>query len=301
MQSKILKVLKLLFTPVAIAFLFYFIWLSRHDLAATFGTAAFEFVAFAVAAWCLFNMVTPLIAVVLFANLGLRVSWRQALAIHASRLPARYVPGGVWHTVGRVLDYRGLGVQARHLTAFVILENGLAAALALAIGGAAVFATREPDQLATIAAVSSIAGIVALPVIFIVINRRVFAGADHFKGRSYLTSVVLMTGIWLLATTAFLSYLGAFSSSIGSPDPVEMGGIYLFSWGVGFLSIFAPQGIGVFEIISSKLADSPLGFAGLAALISGFRLIVLVADLLVWAGYHFLRRWADGDANNDHL
>jgi hypothetical protein len=69
-----------------------------------------------------------------------------------------------------------------------------------------------------------------------------------------------------------------------------MGGIYLFSWGVGFLSIFAPQGLGVFELVASELLKGSIGFMGLAALIGGFRAVVLVADLVVWCAYQALGR-----------
>ena len=72
-----------------------------------------------------------------------------------------------------------------------------------------------------------------------------------------------------------------------------MGGIYLFSWGVGFLSIFAPQGIGVFEFVASEFMQGPIGFMGFAALIGGFRVVILVADMITWSGYQLLRQWFD--------
>ena len=81
--------------------------------------------------WTLLHLLSPFMAVVVLNGSGSKVSWSQAFATHASRLPARYVPGGVWHTVGRVMDYHEQGVKPRHLTAFVVLENGLAATCTL--------------------------------------------------------------------------------------------------------------------------------------------------------------------------
>ena len=92
------------------------------------------------------------------------------------------------------------------------------------------------------------------------------------------------------ATLAFLLYLNAFPASTGDFSSVEMGGIYLFSWGIGFVSIFAPQGIGVFEFVASELMGGPIGFMGLAALIAGFRVVVLAADVVVWLIYQAMRR-----------
>ena len=105
--------------------------------------------------WGLLHALSPVFATVVLNACGSGVTWYQAFQTHAARLPARYVPGGIWHTVGRVVDYREQGVATRHLTAFVVLENGLAAATTLAVGGAIVFSMRGADTLGTIAAVAS--------------------------------------------------------------------------------------------------------------------------------------------------
>ena len=39
--------------------------------------------------------------------------------------------------------------------------------------------------------------------------------------------------------------------------------------------------------------DSPIGFMGLAALIAGFRVVVLLADLVTWSVYQLVRRRID--------
>ena len=282
-----------LFTPVALLFLGYFVWLARDDLSALLHEAALPLLGVAVLAWCIFNIATPLLAVIMFRACGVTIDWAHAFGIHAARLPARDVPGGIWHTGGRVMDYGQQGVQPRHLTAFVILENGLAAAVALAVGGLAVFATRGADSMAMIALVASIAGFVALPAMWLVINKRVLNPPERLPLSAFAAAVALMGAIWMTATFAFLTYLNAFPSTIGDHSHLELGGVYLFSWGVGFLSVFAPQGIGVFELLSSKLMQSPIGFVGFAALVGGFRFVVLVADLCVWIGYYLLRRRTD--------
>ena len=282
-----------LFTPVALAFLAYFVWLAREDLSSLLIEASLPLLVISVVAWSLFNIVTPLLAVIMFRSCGLELKWSQAFAVHAARLPARYVPGGVWHTVGRVMDYSRQGVRPRHLTAFVLLENGLAAAVALAVGGAAVFLTADSDTFRILTLLSSIAGITALPVLWLVINKRILTPPERLSFSAFAVAAGLMAAIWITATFAFLTYLNAFPTSLGDYSHLEMGGIYLFSWGIGFLSIFAPQGIGVFELVSSKLMQSPIGFVGFAALIGGFRLVVLVADLSVWISYYLLRQRID--------
>lgn len=288
-MKSILGWAKLLFTPIAIAFLCYFVWLARHDLAILMSEASALLLLMALLSWCLFNIATPLLSFMLLGACGSKVGCRQAIAIHASRLPARYVPGGVWHTVGRVMDYRQFGIEPRHLTAFVVMENGLAVAVAMAVGGGVVFVSHSDSPWGLIAGVSSLAGAVAIPALWIVVNRTILVRPDRLPVADYMCAVGAMAVIWAIATGAFLLYLNAFPYAMDDHTQVEMGGIYLFSWGVGFLSFFAPQGIGVFEMISSELTQNSIGFVGFAALIGGFRLVVLVADLVVWFSYHLMR------------
>ncbi len=283
---------KTLFTPVAFAFLAYFAWQARDDLLDVVSAASLPLLGLAAIVWGLLHLLSPALAVFVLRACGSEVTWWQAFSTHAARLPARYVPGGIWHTVGRVMDYHQRGVQPRHLAAFVLLENGLAAAVTLAVGGAVVFVTRGPDALGLIAALASLAAVVALPVIRIVLNARILRPPDHLSLSAYASGIGVMAIFWLGAAIAFLLYLNAFPSSTGGQSQVEMGGIYLFSWGVGFLAIFAPQGLGVFELVASELLKGGIGFMGLAALIGGFRVVVLVADLVVWCAYQAFVRFS---------
>lgn len=290
MRSKIVRFLKLLFTPVAFAFLLYFAWQSREELVQILSNAKLAYLFLAAIVWAVLHAVSPVFAVVVFKACGSNVSWRQAFETHAARLPARYLPGGIWHTVGRVMDYREQGVADRHLSVFVILENGLAAAVTLAVGGAIVFGMRGTDALGTLAGLASLAGVIGIPAMAWMINARVLQRPDRLSAGALLASTLSTAIFWIGATCAFLLYLNAFPASTGAYSAVEMGGIYLFSWGVGFLAIFAPQGIGVFELVASELMAGPIGFMGLAALIAGFRVVVLFADLAVWLIYLVSRR-----------
>jgi len=290
MKNKIVSGLKILFTPLAFAFLIYFAWQSKDELAELVRNASLMQLGFAALVWATLHALSPVLAITVFSACGSNVSWRQAFATHAARLPARYLPGGIWHTVGRVMDYREQGVADRHISVFVILENGLAAAITLAIGGAIVFSTRGADTAGSIAGLASLAGVVALPLMVYAINSRVLQRPDHLSVGGLFKSAFIVVVFWLGATAAFLLYLNAFPASTGDYSTIEMAGIYLFSWGVGFVSIFAPQGIGVFEVVASELANSPIGLMGLAALIAGFRVVVLIADIAVWLIYQATRR-----------
>lgn len=291
-RSVLLGWAKALFTPIALAFLGWFIWQSRAELADLVSQASVSYLAIAVVAWCALHLLLPVLATTVLGGCGSRVSYWQAFSTHAGRLPARYLPGGVWHTIGRVMDYHALAVKHRHLGVFVLLENGLSAAVSLCIGGAVVSLTRDPGTVSSVAILSSLLGLVALLAMPYIVNGRVLQADDRFPPAAYAKAVGIILLFWIGASAAFLSYINAFPG--GGYSAFELAGIYLFSWGIGFVAVFAPQGIGIFEVVASELMDGPIGFMGLAALIAGFRVVVLVADLVTWSVYQVLRRRFEG-------
>lgn len=63
---------------------------------------------------------------------------------------------------------------------------------------------------------------------------------------------------------------------------LQIYGVYLLAWIAGFVSVFAPQGIGVFESVAGLFLKGALMFAGVAVLAAGFRVAVLDADMLAF-------------------
>jgi hypothetical protein len=119
-----------------------------------------------------------------------------------------------------------------------------------------------------------------------ILSLRVIQGDDRFPTRDLVTVTIVTAISWCIAATAFVIYLSAFPELALQAAPLETAGAYLFSWGVGFISIFAPQGIGVFEVVAAELMHGDSAFMSVAALLAGFRLIILAADATVWAALH---------------
>lgn len=282
-RDVVLRWAKRLFTPIAVAFLVYFAWHSRDVLVSLIEQASVGKLVIAAVIWGALHLFMPVLAVVILRGAGADISWRQAFATHVERLPARYVPGGVWHTVGRVMDYHEQGVESKHLTVFVVLENGLAAAFTLAVGGAILWASNVTGGLGALVPIGCLAGMAGLFALHY-FTRTISTG-------TYLKALGVTAVFWLIATAAFITYLGAFPLNGNVvTDTLVNAGVYLFSWGVGFLAVFAPQGIGVFEAVASDLIGSPIGFMGFAALIAGFRVVVMVADFATWGLYRLLAK-----------
>jgi hypothetical protein len=94
--------------------------------------------------------------------------------------------------------------------------------------------------------------------------------------------LVVLAFYWIGAGIAFVLFLKAFPTLELAASNIESASIYVFSWGIGFVTLFAPQGIGVSELVASNLLGERGSVAALAALLAGFRVVILTADLTAW-------------------
>ncbi len=277
------KFSKLAFTPVAIAFLCYLAFQETDTISRLASTANTRFLLLSILLWMLAQLVLPIFTMTIFRAWHHPIPYKQLLVIHCRRLPAKYIPGGIWHSVTRAVDYAKIGIGKQRLVTYLILENILAATVTLAFGGAIVLS--RPVELDW--ALTAIASIVLVSLISLIAAPRMLttkiAGNDtDLVFWKYLASLGAIWLFWILAASSFVLFIYAFDGISLNSDPVLIGGIYMFSWGIGFISIFAPQGLGVFELVAGALFSTEVPIGYLTTLLASFRLIVLGADICAW-------------------
>lgn len=280
--NALMALLKQLFFLLAAGCLLYYGWQARELLAEIINSASLAVLAAAVVCWLFMHLLSPSFATVVFRGNGIAINYRDALRIHLANLPARYIPGGIWHTVGRIVAFRGLGIDATRLSLFVLLENVLAVAVAFLMGGGLLFLYRGMDEWGGLALVCAMAGglvVLFLPVLlhFWMSGRSVSMSIKHYFG-----GFIIFVMSWSIASTSFVLFVSAFTALPLDMPLMETAAAYLFSWGVGFLAVFAPQGIGVFEVTAGELLRGSMALGSVAVLLAGFRAVILVADLLAW-------------------
>jgi hypothetical protein len=297
----LLRTLRLLFAPIALASLIGFGWRARAMLEDVLASADIALLCLAVLAWSLMSLVAPLLATIVFRSRGADLSYGDAARIHILNLPARYIPGGIWHTVGRLLDLRQAGIGKADLAAFVLLENVLALALAFLIGGSLLAHYKGFQGWGLIAALAAGGGAILLVVLPFVARLRSRSEGSILRPRDYLSAVLVVAVSWCIAASAFVAFASGFSDLWTSTEILEIAGIYLFSWAVGFVAVFAPQGVGVFEVVAADLLRGSCSFAGIAALLATFRLVILLSDAAVWAiGKLLFKRRAQRTGTDTH-
>lgn len=277
--QKLLAAARWLVGPLALVAIALAGWHSRAPLSELLATAQAPWLIAACLLWAVLHALAPVFSWIVLRADGIAVGYPELLRVHVQRLPARYLPGGIWHTVTRMLDLSASGIERVALARLVVLENTLPLAVAAALGGFFICLANGP-RMSGLAAI--LAGLAVLALAHFVLTRRGLHLQRALPWSCYLQLLALMTVYWLLAASAFDCYWQAFSAARAPVGAFEIFGIYLLAWSVGFVAIFAPQGLGVFEAVAGHFLQGDLGFAGAAVFVAGFRLIVLGADAASW-------------------
>lgn len=280
-----------LFTPLAIALLLYVAWSSRDLLGAVLGRASVGGLVAAVTLWSVLHVTVPLFDLSILKGLEDDTRYVTLLRIYLARLPAKYVPGGIWHNVTRLLDLNQAGVPRPYLTSLAILQILIPACLAFIIGGSLVYLDRGLTGWGWVGGASAAGSTLILFSAPSLLNRSVLRGRGHLPAMGYAYGALLAATTWIFAAVAFYTYISAYPTIELNSSMLDVAGAYLMAWGTGFISIFTPQGFGVFETTAASLLASTADFQVMIAIIAGFRLIILASDAMAWIASQAARRF----------
>ncbi len=261
-RPQLKHLLAYLFVPVV----FYFWWHSirqldlANSLAQTQGREAWLVVALFFAGLYLLGQAVVWRQIVV--DLVAEVTWLPALRAWMVSNMGRYLPGSVWHLVGRVMIGQGAGVQKASGALGVVLEQALQLLSALLIVGISI-PFWSPDSI--VGQYAWVAWLV--PLGLVAIHPRIFFPILNFlltkigkpalpttltytmmvRYTLYYMAVHLCNGLALVATVVALGQ--PFSTA-----PVVLGAA-MFAWTVGYLIIVSPGGLGVREwLVTESLA-----------------------------------------------
>ena len=283
---RVLVISQRVFLPLALACLFYFGYKSRGIFMLAIESAHLTSMLVAISLCVLLHPLTAAFSWTILRGNETRIPYNTVLAIQMRRLPARYLPGGIWQTVSRMVDLHHCGVGKRQLSVLAVLENLVPLALAIAMGGFFICASGDV-QLFSLAAV--FIGISLAALIPMGVRHRLLLNSGWISLSRYWTAIMVMVVFWAIAATAFTIYWFAFPVTGTAHSALSVAGSYLLSWSAGFLAIFAPQGIGVFESVAGIFLHGQMPLGSIATLIAGYRVIVFCADISAYGIYLLLR------------
>ncbi|NTV14433.1 MAG: hypothetical protein HGA96_10965 [Desulfobulbaceae bacterium] len=287
-KSTILGVIKSLYTPASLIFITIFAWQNYSLLENLINNANTTGICLAVMLWCIAHVLSPLLSKTILSITRPSITYTNLLQIYATRLPSRYLPGGIWHTVSRVSDLHKLGVDKKELTILVAAESMIPCLTSFTIGGGYLWLSDSGGNLNFVFGILSSASLILMFII-----PKLFTKALKFDSKTlqnYFKSILVMILFWLVASCSFTSYYLSFPMNVNHLSVLEIAATYMFSWGVGFIAIFAPQGIGIFEFVAGNILKMPTTLSGTIVVLAGFRVVTLLADLTIWSACYLLSR-----------
>jgi hypothetical protein len=280
---RLLAVAQRAFLVVALLAIAFYLWRNADQLGALLsGRVLLHCLACAV----LLGALHPLIAGAFFQlqrYAGITLDLHTSLAVYMRRIPARYVPGGIWHAVSRYADMKfDAGVDAAALRWLFLMESALVAVSGFLVSGVGVWTLPAQSGIWLFAA-----GQGALGLLFGI------GAALLARGRAWKRlglGIALYLLIWTGAATAFFVVATAVADGTGSCSAAAVGSSYVIASVQGYVAIFAPQGWGVAETSFALLNPCGIAVPSAVAAFLLYRLSAIFGDLLSYAVWAVLTR-----------
>lgn len=277
----------------------YFVYINSEYLFWVYAHADLEMLAVAAGLMLLMHFLLPLQASAMLSVSPPQVGYRPILYSYARRLPARYVPGGIWHTAARAFDFHRLGVDRyRSFTVFasqVVLLNGLS----LLIGGVGLL-VGEHDWVWIGVELTGIAVVVSgLGFFMAYLSKQYSSKNPAFDAKTLITATVAIVGVLILFAGSFVAFVSALPGIGEGITTGRLAAVFLFARGIGFLAFFAPNGLGVFELVAARFMVEGNGVLDFAVVLAGFRVVGLAADLIFWSVVSGIEKTV-GNCSNRH-
>jgi len=226
----------------------------------------------------------------ILAALGIRVAYGLALQAEMASMLAKYVPGGVWTPLARILWLRKVGgVRDTSLVlSSILLEAGLSAVAGILVfvaGLAAVDAVDAP--LVPLLGFGLATAVLLHPRVFTALARLVFRrfGAPDpprlpYRALAGLLAYYAFT--WLVGGTALYFLLRSLDADPGAATIPYLGGAAAVGAIVAVLVVIAPSGLGVREatMYGLMVVLVPAGVALGATVLNRFAITLVEAALL---------------------
>jgi len=268
-----------LFLPLALGFIAYSAYRASGSLRPLLASIAVPNLALACVCWFVAQWSGPLSTTALARVFGIPLGYRKLASISILRIPAKYLPGGIWQSVARFTAYREHAVKGSDSFAILLIEHVLALGISTFLGSLLMFASQGAPLSREIALGLMTVGLalLVLPTVWMTRSRP----AQQISGTAMLMAITAVILFWCVAGTAFLLYWSAlFRLPLAETSTVLSG--YLLSWAAGFAAVFAPQGVGVFEWTAAHLLPARLPLSVTVTALAGFRIVTIIGDLLAW-------------------
>jgi hypothetical protein len=227
------------------------------------------------------------------------VSWRNYVIIWFQSLLAKYLPGGIWNLVGRVYLCRKANVSGVAPVASITLEMLLFSfsqtITVLTLGSIYIINLVSPQVFGLIVIFSLLIGIVVHPKIFFkilnlhVLSRTNLQEIPYVNSKSFLIWLNLYILVNIVSGIAFYTFVTSIYSLPLSLMPIIVVIVNLSTL-IGFLTPFAPNGLGIREALLALLLSYFMPSSIAVAISIAARIWLTVCEIIsTFLGYFVFR------------
>ncbi len=211
------------------------------------------------------------------------LSWREAWSVYGKTQIAKYIPGNVFHFIGRHALTNQKGITHTKLAAALILEIilQLMAAAFISLLAAKAIVSRVDATWSILTLVAGMGSLFVMAVIWWGKSYWAKQVSDALSWPPLAVSIAnylaffIFSGM-LFIWTVFLA-LGTISTPFATWPMIT--GCYAFAWAVGFITPGAPGGLGVREAILLLILEPVFPEVGLLVGILAFRIVTTLGDV----------------------
>jgi hypothetical protein len=214
--------------------------------------------------------------------------WKFAfLAYHLSQ-PGKYIPGSVWQHVNRACLYRNRGARPGAIASALIMEAVWLIFTAMALGATLLLFTRPAmvsDGIRLIALKSNLFMTILTTVAIAIGAASIYVASKRYRSLlSFVWSIrgidgpliPLLTGMWGVLGVSLYALLPAANQQIEYMPYII--GLFAVAYGLGFVVVFAPAGLGVREAVLAAGLSYFVDITAVIVVISMHRMLYLIND-----------------------
>jgi uncharacterized membrane protein YbhN (UPF0104 family) len=229
----------------------------------------------------------------ILAALGIRVAYRIALQSEMASMLAKYIPGGVWTPLARIVWLRRAGGvrDTSFVLSSILLEAGLSAVAGILVFLAGLAFVEEANTpLWPLLAFGVLLAVLLHPRVFTALARALFRRfhapePPRLPYRALVSLLAYYSFTWLVGGAALYLLLRSLDADPGLETIPYLGGAAAVGAIVAVLVVFAPSGLGVREASMYVLLEVVVSSgAALAVTVLNRLAITIVEALLLGAG-----------------
>lgn len=242
---------------------------------------------------------------IIMTSLNGKITFKNSFVIYGRSNISKYIPGNVFHFIGRVLLSKEIGIQANIVLNGIFLETLLLviATSMIAVPSLIIYSTEKISFLSTNKLIFIVAVITLFLIAIVVcikfipvlkkwlIKRNLLVDTDKINLKLIVRSSIIVIIIYFFYygfVSLILFYLSNYFWSLNSHQFFIFLGAYSLGWLLGFITPGAPGGLGVREAVIIAFLTPSLGAPRALVIALVFRLITIFGDFLFSLLAYFL-------------